>query len=331
MKFILFILALFTISCSRSNDSKNININKDIVDIKNQIQEIDFGDALFNAFAKVQIANDILVISNPRDFPEQVHLINKNNFNYLASTAPIGQGPGEIISLGEILNNEEGTEIYVQDYARYQFFVYNIDSILNNPEYKPTLKWSMDRDIFPITLQMLEDTLSIGVIGMPVSPSEINIQTGFWNMETGKIRLLDNLYSGEEHIRYDMGASAKYNLIVEAHWYQNRIVLRSFDGTEKCRIEGHTSKERMDYYRAPLFVNSNIYLLYRDQRRSELLKGEYAPTKIVVIDLEGNYLKTLETGYYISTWCYDEENNRIIFSFNDEIQFGYLDLDKLDL
>ncbi len=261
MRLLFFFFTLLFLSCSDNQNLKQINIEKDIVDIKEEIQEIDFGDKLFNAYSKVQVTKKALIISNPKDFPNQIHLIDKNDYHYLTSTAPVGQGPGEITSLGEILTDEAGSELYVQDYARYQFFTYNIDSVLNNPEYKPALKWNLDRDIFPITLQMLNDTLSLGVIGMPTSPSEIHIQTGFWNMETNEIRLLDNLYPEDNHTRYDMAASLQDNLIAEAHWYKNLVVLRSFDGAEICRIKGNT-EEHSDYYRKPVFAEGKLFVLY---------------------------------------------------------------------
>ncbi len=53
------------------------------------------------------------------------------------------------------------------------------------------------------------------------------------------------------------------------------------------------------------------------------------PTQFVVFDLEGNYLKTLETGYKIANICYDESNHRIIMNMNDAMQFTYLDVGTL--
>ena len=50
--------------------------------------------------------------------------------------------------------------------------------------------------------------------------------------------------------------------------------------------------------------------------------GAYAPDYL----LDGNYLKTLETGYKIARFCYDRDNNRILLSMDDDIQFGYLDM-----
>jgi hypothetical protein len=45
--------------------------------------------------------------------------------------------------------------------------------------------------------------------------------------------------------------------------------------------------------------------------------------------MEGDYIQTLETGYNISDFCYDKDNNRIIMSLDAEVQFAYLDLDGL--
>ena len=52
-------------------------------------------------------------------------------------------------------------------------------------------------------------------------------------------------------------------------------------------------------------------------------------TRFLIFDLNGNYLKTLETDYRIVKFCYDKDNNRLIMSLDDEIQFGYLNLDGI--
>ena len=43
----------------------------------------------------------------------------------------------------------------------------------------------------------------------------------------------------------------------------------------------------------------------------------------------GDYIATLETGYRITCISYDSEADRIVFTFDDEIQFGYLDLESI--
>ena len=50
------------------------------------------------------------------------------------------------------------------------------------------------------------------------------------------------------------------------------------------------------------------------------------PTQFIVFNMEGDYLKTLETECYILDFCYDEKNNRIIMHLDDKImQSAYLD------
>ncbi len=59
------------------------------------------------------------------------------------------------------------------------------------------------------------------------------------------------------------------------------------------------------------------------------LTEEYDPTKLLLFDLKGNHIKTLDIGYRISDFCHDKKNNNIIFCFDDVIQFGYLNLDGI--
>jgi hypothetical protein len=55
------------------------------------------------------------------------------------------------------------------------------------------------------------------------------------------------------------------------------------------------------------------------------------PTKLFVFDLDGDYLKTLDVKLRMTGCCYDKKLNRIIMSFDEDMQFGYLDLDKVAL
>ena len=48
--------------------------------------------------------------------------------------------------------------------------------------------------------------------------------------------------------------------------------------------------------------------------------------KIHVFDLKGNYQQTLDIGYKMRQCTYDKAHHRLFMVFNDEIQFGYLDL-----
>ena len=73
--------------------------------------------------------------------------------------------------------------------------------------------------------------------------------------------------------------------------------------------------------------NNHIIVGYSGERNPDA--GNIHVSKLLVYDLDGNYIKTLNVGYNIIIFCYDSESNRIIMVLDDEIQFAYLDLDGL--
>lgn len=75
-----------------------------------------------------------------------------------------------------------------------------------------------------------------------------------------------------------------------------------------------------------MFCNDKIIASYSG---GDSRTNAYRPTRFLVFSLDGDYLKTLDVGFRIVDFCYDNNNNRIIMNFNDEIQFGYLDLNGI--
>ena len=56
---------------------------------------------------------------------------------------------------------------------------------------------------------------------------------------------------------------------------------------------------------------------------------DHFPTKFLVFDLEGNYIKTLDVKEDILDCCYDKAHHRVIMTLDADIQFGYIDLNGL--
>lgn len=86
------------------------------------------------------------------------------------------------------------------------------------------------------------------------------------------------------------------------------------------------------YYKDILFCKNRIVASYLGGKRLTKDNGEITsnyPDKLLFFDMEGNYVKRLDIGYPIFSMCYDSENNRLIFSLDDETQFGYLNLHDL--
>ncbi|MDR2809061.1 MAG: 6-bladed beta-propeller, partial [Tannerellaceae bacterium] len=105
----------------------------------------------------------------------------------------------------------------------------------------------------------------------------------------------------------------------------------NFDGDLICNICGPAwghRNHKHSYYSRAIFCGDKIYATYLGSTRidEEKMRSIY-PTQILVFDLQGNYIQTLDVGLRISDLCYDEENNRLLLGFDDDIQFGYLELD----
>ena len=116
--------------------------------------------------------------------------------------------------------------------------------------------------------------------------------------------------------------------------YDHHDLLATYDlqGNLKHYIYGpnwdNTTSNAMIYYYGSICIcNNHIIVGYSGERNPDA--GNIHVSKLLVYDLDGNYIKTLNVGYNIIIFCYDSEYNRIIMVLDDEIQFAYLDLDGL--
>ena len=116
---------------------------------------------------------------------------------------------------------------------------------------------------------------------------------------------------------------------MECYTGYDLMVITDIMGNLKYNIYGPEWKENptaTHYYSKVVLAKDKIIASYSGGNKHT---DDYYPTKFFVFDTEGNYLKTLDINRKIADFCYDDNNNRIIMSFNDDIQFGYLELNGL--
>ena len=271
--------------------------------------------------------------------PDQlIHIFDKNTFSYITSIGERGVGPGEITNMGKIVSNPKENAFYVIDYGRQKILSFSMDSVLNNPFYKPKEKAVMKESEFPSNFQYLNDTLSFSLFIKRLENGDYKPVAAKWNMKTGKVDFMN--YTGHPQIRrkrVSFASSAKYGVYVETYWYHDLISLCSLDGNLKYNLYGakrndRNSNENGYFEGTVIFCGNKIVANYLGGRRlvetKSGLKANY-PEKLLIFDLEGNHLSTLDLKYPILSFCYDEDNNRIILNLDNEIQFAYLDLDGL--
>jgi hypothetical protein len=333
-------IVLATLCCACSGDAgteKYQGKRNHIINVHDKVKAIPTDSVMLSVAIVPCVVDDYIIIGDYRSPDECIHLFDKNTFAYVAGTAYTGQGPGEITRLGHIANDDARRTFFVTDLGRQQIFAYPLDSVLADPRgYIPEVKVKLNEKKFPNSYHFIHDTLCIGVIIEPAGASGYKAMTGKWNMTTDEIRLMPYEHPEVEKKRIGLAVSPEHGIYVECHLYRDLMTICTLDGELKYNVYGPdwTDKNRdpKNYYSAVVACCGNqIIALYSGKNTLVADKAggqayDY-PSQLLVFDLEGNYLQTLETGYPINSFCYDKANNRLILTLNDEPQVACLDLD----
>lgn len=330
-KTLLILIAICAWGCADRSDSGIHQHKRDkVTNVKSDIKEIQIENVLIGSIARLFIVDDYLLISAPQSDDKLIHIFNKNDFKYLTSMADIGQGPGEITIIGHIEENKSNRAFLVSDHGKQKIFSYNIDSALSTPSYMPKERVSMAKSQFPHVYKFINDSLSIGLFIQPIGTSDFSQSIAKWNMTTGDVETLSQEHPKVKRKRVSFAISEENGLFVECYSYDDLMTIYGLDGDLKFNIYGPNwdkrTSGRMQHYRKVEFCGDYIFATYFGEKESP---EKYIPSKFIVFDTSGNYIKTIVTEYPVSDFCYDKDNNRLIMSLDSEIQFGYLDLDGI--
>ncbi len=335
----LFFLLLISClgSCTSDSADKHQKNRNRLIDVRHQVKEITWEGEPIHAYSEVRLLNEYLLICDYHSFDKHIYILDKNNFKFITSTAPKGQGPGEIANMGQVVTDENHRRFYVNDHGKQKIFCYHLDSVLADPDYRPTTRMNMNEAEFPSEYHYINDTLCIGAIIKPTGTYGFNKNSARWNMNTGEIKPMPDFHPEIEKKRYNITVSPRHGLCVESYQRHDLLTIRTLAGDLKYNIYGPhweiSTKKKIRYYGEAIFCKDKILVLYLGKDAfSKNPQGDpvgNSPEQIMVFDLNGEYVKTLDLGSPTSSLCYDEAGNRLILSMNDEIQFGYLELDGL--
>ena len=330
-KIVLGLMLIVFVSCSGDSDTEKYQNKRDKVsNIKSQIKEIPTEDVLIGDIARLHIIDNYLFIQDARSMDKQIHIFNKDDFKYITSIANQGQGPGEITRMGHIEEDKKNHAFLVSDHGKQRIFSYSIDSALTISSYIPEVKAVINKSQFPSVYKLMNDSLSVALIIEPIGVNDFAQSVVKWNINTGNIQALTEKHPSTKKKRVSFAVSEKNELLVECYSYYDLMTIHRLDGSLFLNIYGPNwdkeSPQRNPHYRKVAFCGDYILASYSGEEYSP---ESHIPTKFLVFDLKGNYIKTIETDYRISDFCYDEKNNRIILVLDSEIQFAYLDFDGL--
>lgn len=330
----LFLIIIFCWSCSSNSTTEKRQANRNnIINVSDKIKEIVIEDLLINNYSWLSIIDNYLFIEDYKAANELIHIFDKENFEYITSTGLKGQGPGEIARIAYIVEDKVNRKFYVTDEGKYKIFSYDLDSVITDPAYLPVEKMELSEQLFPWDYVYINDTLSIGVIVEPIGTNNFIPVVGKFNMKTGEIKRMNyTIHPDVKKKRIYFGISVEHGIYAESYIPHDLMTICSLDGDLKYNIYGpnwDTRTHGIDHFGPVKFCKDRIVALYSGEKSFTKDGKTISPTKFIIFDLEGNYLKTLETGYQIARFCYDKDNHRIIMSMDDDIQFGYLDLGDL--
>jgi hypothetical protein len=323
-------------SCNSSDESKTekvqkarnnlVNVSDKIVDIK---PEIIFGNSA------LYILDDILIVLEK--FPKgekSIHLFNKDTFKYITSTGVIGKGPGEIVAPGPIGIDDKNKVFWVPDAGKKLLFKFPLDSVLNNPAFKPEIDKRMDNSF--VTFGFLSDSIILGESVQPTSINSFEMKLAKLNLNTNKLENFGYRHPKalEKKTYASFTLSIKHNLYVECHTRCDLMTICDLGGNLRFNIYGPgwygSNQDKNSFFFEVHMFGNNIISSYIGSlglvQQGNITRGA-APSRFIVFDLEGNYLKTIDTGYEFEQFCIDEDNKRIIAYFiNRDEALGYFDI-----
>jgi hypothetical protein len=305
-----------------------VNVSDKIMDVN---PEILFGNSL------LYILGDILIVDE--SFPrgkKGIHLFDKHTFKYITSTGIIGKGPGEIASPGRLGIDKKNNVFWAPDYGKRLLYKFPLDSVLNNEDFLPTIEKKMNNELFIERFGFLNDSIALGIAWHITSNNSFDMTMAKLNTKTNITEKFG--YQHPDAIGKKSNAlfamSNLNNFYVNCYNQIDLMTICDLEGNLKYNVYGpgwFDSKRNKNSYFFDVEVMGEIIIASYIGGSSLIIKGNItkgaAPSKFILFDMNGKYLKTIETGFEFERFCVDAENKRIIAYFTGrEEPLGYFDI-----
>jgi hypothetical protein len=205
--------------------------------------------------------------------------------------------------------------------------------------FKPTINIELPNDLFVVRFGFLNDSIIIGKAVKWTSNSSFEMAMAKLNIKTN----ITEKFGYENPEALGAKTNSFFALSVENNFYVNSysrcdlLTICDLKGNLRYNIYGpgwfdSNQNNNSYFFGVDLFDKTIIASYIGDSRlvtKGNISKGN-SPSKFIVFDMQGNYLKTIDTGFEFSRFCVDEENKRIIAYFSDrEEPLGYFDISFL--
>lgn len=322
-KFFLCMSFLLTVSCSfkESMVDKNYDWRDNIIDVSKNIEEVIITDVMIGRMSTINVVGPYVLIVDYKSFDNLFHLFEKKTYSYVCSFGQKGQGPDEVVNLGHVAVSYYPNEIYINDHGKQLIAKYNLDSVVSLNNYSPQIISKTEKMRFLNQYSCYNDSMSIGVLIKPTGVSGYNQSLAAWNVKSSDITEKDINLPNVEKERFSVCQSYPNNRYVLSYNLNDLLVFCNFDDELVACVKGVDWSENITkryYYSQSLICKNNLFALLSDENGIS--------SRFVIFDLNGNYKCTLETKHNINTFCFDEDNSKLLMCLDDSIQFAALDI-----
>jgi len=328
------------LSCNEKNKNRGVNIyqkkRNNIINLENKIDDIKT-DILLGRIVQLNTIDNYLIVTDLATSSNKgIHVYNKNSLKYITSTGIIGQGPGELTRYGRIGIDNINKNIWVPDHGKMVMWKFEIDSILNNPLYKPSEKLKLNHNLFLERFDFLNDSIILGKAVRVLSNNSFSMVTAKLNFKKNEAQPYG--YENPKAIGKKSNSFFKLskddNFYVNCYLYLDLITICDLGGNVKFNIYGPDTKNdhyEKSYYQQAEIINDYIIASYNGE--ADIIINEHKrpvannPSKFLIFKKDGTYIETIELGNKFTFFCVDKENKRVIVYFeNREHSLGYFNL-----
>lgn len=318
-------------SCVQSGSNKNESHSKERNNIeRRELTYIDDGELpLIHGEVPIYMYGDTLIISDSRSRDYIFYAYDVVKGRYVGGIGKYGAGPGEIANFGMIGIDRDSGMLYGADYNKWKVIGFDIAQALSDSTYHPVeiTKFPMEKDGFRSvnrTLYVNDSTVYCAVVIANPGYRGAGYYLGRFDLHTAKAEVLDTInpdpYSGL------MCLDPAGEGLIEFSLNYDRIRFFDFDGKLRHTVYGPDYQDRRPgvfYYGRPVVVGERIYVPYANDNFRNPDVGHH----IVVMDLEGNYIKSIDVGVRVEAVAYNPTTRRLYVSTWGEPQFGYLEIE----
>jgi len=328
-KYAALVMAIIAIGCTQSNNIDVFQRSRDnMIDVKSNIKPIDTGNCYMGRLTNLKIANKYVVCYDIQATDKCIHVFDKNTIEHKVSFGDVGQGPYEIAMLGDLIWNPFSNEIIAIDFGTMNYYAYDIDSVIAVQNYEPKIKTQGDPRAAIVDCHFIDTNTVFARQLQATGNSGYNEYTCLWNISSGETTILEYNHPEITPKRTRLCVSVDDQQYAECNYLYDFITIFNFKGELIKNIYGPQWEEKnLECFTACSFTDKYLIASYKGEDYEQNLPVY----KIEIFTKSGEYVATLNTGYSIKSFDYDKIDNRLYFVFDDVIQFGYLDLDDIQL